>query len=215
MNANSSTKININHSSLMGLKAELLRKQAEIEELKKKNESNPSPLLIKPKKEKPPAKPKVQRITKKEYADLQDQKRHEKSKLMLEAKSRLYDNLKKSHKNVNPNYLVDFVNKSDSEDEDKVATCEKDKTNDETSSESGSDYEDNDDDWVEYVDCFGRTRKCLKEDLPAMKEKDRLLGQKVYLDPAPEEVKEGKNNIKNQTKIVYIFNLKAKTKIIT
>lgn len=35
-----------------------------------------------------------------------------------------------------------------------------------------------DDDWVEYTDCLGRTRKCLKKDLEFIKQKDIKLSVK-------------------------------------
>lgn len=35
------------------------------------------------------------------------------------------------------------------------------------------------DDWVEYTDCLGRTRKCLKEDVDFFKKKDLDLADTV------------------------------------
>ena len=32
-----------------------------------------------------------------------------------------------------------------------------------------------DDEWVEYVDSFGRSKMCLRKDLPQMKEKDEKV----------------------------------------
>ena len=41
--------------------------------------------------------------------------------------------------------------------------------------ESIKDQSPNEEDWVEYVDSLGRTRYCLKEELPEMMKRDRQL----------------------------------------
>ena len=91
-------KINVNYSSLVGLKAELLRKQAEVNEVKLKTESiNTQPLLNKKKNKKIIADD-MEKNAKKSM-DSEDIIAHKKSKLMLEAKARLYERLKKSKNN--------------------------------------------------------------------------------------------------------------------
>ncbi|KAG5311667.1 CC174 protein, partial [Acromyrmex insinuator] len=163
---NMTKKINVNFSSLVGLKAELLRKQAEVNEVKLKTESiNILPLLNKKKNKKIIADD-VKKNTKKSM-DSEDIIAHKKSKLMLEAKARLYERLKKS-KNNNDKFLVDFENKLDEPDEEFV-----DETIDK---EYPIESEEN---WVEYQDCFGRTRKCLREDLPHMQKKDELIKHEI------------------------------------
>jgi len=97
---------------------------------------------------------------------------------MLEAKARLYERLKKS-KNNNDKFLVDFENKLDEPNEEFV-----DETIDK---EYPIEPEEN---WVEYQDCFGRTRKCLLEDLPHMQKKDELIKQEImkkHIDEDKEE----------------------------
>ncbi|XP_071573492.1 uncharacterized protein [Temnothorax nylanderi] len=177
---NMTKKINVNFSSLMGLKAELLRKQAEVNEAKLKTEPvNALPLLSKNKKKSKKtvadgAEEKVKRPM-----DLEDIVAHKKSKLMLQAKARLYERLKKS-KNNNDKFLVDFENKLDEPDEEFV---------DETINEEYPlEPEEN---WVEYQDCFGRTRKCLREDLPHMQKKDDLIKQEITKKHLGEEEEEG------------------------
>lgn len=99
---------------------------------------------------------------------------------MLEAKARLYERMKKS-KITNENFLVDFAKKSDESEEEELAKDE------ETDA-----FLDNEDDWVEYEDCFGRTRKCLREDLPHMQEKDQLIKQQIIskkgIDPKTQDI---------------------------
>lgn len=160
---NVTKKINVNFSSLVGLKAELLRKQTEVKEAKAHIE------IIPPTKFKRKNKPVKDdsKIASEKLIDVDEINAHKKSKLMLEAKTRLYKKLKKS-KNHNENFLVDFTNKSD-ESEDEIV---KDDYDDDK-------FIDPDDRWVEYEDCFGRTRKCLAKDLTLMREKDQLLSQEI------------------------------------
>lgn len=162
---NATKKINVNFSSLVGLKAELLRKQAEVNEAKLKTESAQMIPKVKKKIKRPKSESKKDKAD--EMSEI-DVNAHKKSKLMLEAKARLYDRLKKS-KNNNDNFLVDFKNKSDESEEEHHSD----------ESETHDTIMENEDDWVEYVDCFGRTRKCLYEDLPIMQEKDKLVEQQV------------------------------------
>ncbi|KAL2726553.1 hypothetical protein V1478_006831 [Vespula squamosa] len=160
---NIAKKINVNFSSLVGLKAELLRKQTEVKEAKAHIETTQTTKL----------KRKIKQVkndhksSTKELTDIEDINAHKKSKIVLEAKARLYTKLKKS-KNSNENFLVDFTNKSDESEEEIVKEDDYDDK-----------FVDPDDNWVEYEDCFGRTRKCLAKDLPLMREKDELLKQEI------------------------------------
>lgn len=162
---NMTKKINVNFSSLVGLKAELLRKQAEVNETRLKTEPINTPPPLK-KKTKKTVTDSAEENTKRSR-DLEDIVAHKKSKLMLEAKSRLYERLKKS-KNNNDKFLVDFKNKLDESEEEFM---------DETINEEHP--IEPEESWVEYQDCFGRTRKCLREDLPHMQKKDELLKQEM------------------------------------
>lgn len=173
---NMTKKINVNFSSLVGLKAELLRKQAEVNEVRLKTEPvNATPTLSKKKSKKT-----ADNVggNAKRSIDSEDIVAHKKSKLMLEAKARLYERLKKS-KNNNDKFLVDFENKVDEPDEEFV--------NETINEDYPIEPEEN---WVEYQDCFGRTRKCLREDLPHMQKKDDLIKQEImkkHLDEDKEE----------------------------
>ncbi|XP_031832189.1 uncharacterized protein LOC116426798 [Nomia melanderi] len=164
---NASKKINVNFSSLVGLKAELLRKQTEVNEVKLKSEINRTIPKVKKKIKKVKEKSSEGNVEKAEY--IEDVNTHKKSKLMLEAKARLYERLKKS-KNNNDNFLVDFTNKSDESEEETLSKDEEEDIN--------APFV-NEDEWVEYEDCFGRTRKCLREDLSLMQEKDNLIKQQI------------------------------------
>lgn len=161
---NNTKKINVNFSSLVGLKAELLKKQHEVNEAKLKSEViRTVPKIQKRRPKKTKVEGSNENTKKPEY--IEDVNTHKKSKLMLEAKARLYERLKKS-RCTNDNFLVDFTSKSD-ESEDEPLEKDEESENDAPLA--------NEDDWVEYEDCFGRTRKCLREDLPLMQEKDDLI----------------------------------------
>ncbi|XP_020279556.1 coiled-coil domain-containing protein 174 [Pseudomyrmex gracilis] len=160
---NMTKKINVNFSSLVGLKAELLRKQAEVSEAKLKSES----ITSTPQLSKKRTKKTVKNEESTELKDSEDIIAHKKSKLMLKAKTRLYERLKKAKLN-NDKFLVDFKEKLDEPEEDFI-----DETIDK---EYPIEPEEN---WVEYQDCFGRTRKCLKDDLPHMQKKDKLIEQEI------------------------------------
>ncbi|OXU22215.1 hypothetical protein TSAR_000735 [Trichomalopsis sarcophagae] len=185
---NAESKINIHHSSLVGLKAELLRKKAEVEAAKAKFE-NVGPVNRSKPKERKTQEKQNKKQTEKDGKDnlseeVEDVKALKKSKLMLQAKSRLYEKLAKSHNNMNPNFLVDFEHKPDSSDHSEEENSKNNGVN-----ENESDY-DSDDGWVEYTDCFGRTRKCLREDLPKMQEKDDYLMKTVVEKEQHKEKKE-------------------------
>lgn len=160
---NVTKKINVNFSSLVGLKAELLRKQTEIKEAKAHIETTP---ITKFKRKSRQVKSDRKSFTEKS-TDVEDINAHKKSKLVLEAKAKLYKKLKKS-KNNNENFLVDFTNKSDESEEEIPKEDDYDET-----------LIDPNDRWVEYEDCFGRTRKCLAKDLVLMRQKDELLKQEI------------------------------------
>lgn len=83
---------------------------------------------------------------------------------MLLAKTKLYEELasKRSSKDAS-SFLVNFKGKKDYQE----------KANSEPEmNDSGS---DSDSDWVEFTDCLGRTRRCLKEDLEEMKKRDDIF----------------------------------------
>ncbi|XP_066593817.1 coiled-coil domain-containing protein 174 [Prorops nasuta] len=165
---NLSKKINVNFSSLVGLKAELLRKQAEVKEAKNIGIPVQTTAKLKTKHKRKVQDPNEKEEGKEKLLNAKDVKEHKKSKLMLEAKSRLYEKLKKNKRN-NENFLVDFKNKSSDESEDEHLKM--------------SDNEDSDvdpeNDWVDYQDCFGRTRKCLRRDLSLMQQKDDLVRNQI------------------------------------
>lgn len=109
----------------------------------------------------------------------------QKSKRVLEAKSKFYDRMSRAGGALNSdeNCLVMFNRKKQEGPRGRYVSSSS------SSSSASSDSEDEaqDGDWVEYTDCLGRTRKCLKEDLAAAKQRDRELAKSVNpAAPVPE-----------------------------
>lgn len=90
-----------------------------------------------------------------------------KSQSILEAKSKLYDELVKDPKGNSGNFLVDFEKKESERDESAVSNEEEDKIE--------SDFEEDDEEWIDFVDCLGRTKRCHRDDLESMKANDEKL----------------------------------------
>lgn len=152
-----SKRITVNHSSLLGLRAELLKKQAEVKAAKEAAQNDQQTL---PKVKRKVKDKKSSKKIPKQLIDTDDVKAHKKSQLMLEAKTRLYDKLTKGIVK-DDKFLVNFEDKDRESSEEEV--IDKSPQEEYVSDEEG---------WVEYKDCFGRTRKCLRQDLPTMIRKD-------------------------------------------
>lgn len=151
---------------LLSLKAELLRKQEEVNRVKKQNISDPFAInksntsnLVKKKSivanepDKSDEKPKSQK-----YEDIE---MLAKSKRILEAKARLYDRMSSAGGSLNSDdsCLVRFNQKKQTE---RSTECFESNSNSDSDEKYESD-DDTDGKWTEFTDSFGRTRKCLKE----------------------------------------------------
>merc|ERR1719516_643422 len=95
----------------------------------------------------------------------EEERDNERVRLQLERKSRLYDSLKKGKGQSKhaENFLVQFGAKDSDSDSDDGGY--------------GKDYpaKSKGEEWVEYTDALGRTRTCMKKDLPSLKEQDKHL----------------------------------------
>ncbi|KAI5645785.1 hypothetical protein NE865_02055 [Phthorimaea operculella] len=187
MNEQGTKKILFNKSTLLSLKAELLKKQEEVKGKKHLPQHNLQ--SFKP----PPAKPseKVPKggiHTKKTFkdslqaVDTEEIEAYKKTKAALEKKAELYEHLSNpvGDSELSSRYLVDFGSKKQQAIEDPPP--DKIDAPDDTS----CDVDDDDDsDWTEYTDCLGRTRKCLKSDLALFKEKDQQLMKGITKESNP------------------------------
>ncbi|XP_036322754.1 coiled-coil domain-containing protein 174 [Rhagoletis pomonella] len=208
--------INVNLSSLLSLKAELLRKQAEVNKAKaiqapnQQNEyssknivqatSSSASVSKRDKKERAKEVDKLEGATVYEH---EDSELLEKSRRVLEAKSKFYERMSRTGGQLNSddNCLVLFNRKHQDDRVDDALIEEMERPNHGSSNEakesdsdsrSESDVDnshEDEDDWVEYTDCLGRTRKCLRKDLEVVQRRDAELAASM-----PERLDQTKAN---------------------
>lgn len=192
-------KIEIDKSSLLSLKAELLRKQEEVSRAKSINsiddfvpkkvpkapDAPPSSSTTKT-KSKPSKSTSSDGKASKQMIELEDSAQLERSKKVLIAKSKYYDRMMASGGSLNSeeNCLVMFNQKKQTERGPVNHRYSRSSSGESASSDS-SDEEDRrgptnrlperDDDIVEYTDFLGRSRKCLQKDLDDILRKDRQM----------------------------------------
>ena len=149
----------VDATSLADLKAELHRKKGEA--TKNRQQGNYRPEKVRETKTNIWSKENtglIARMQKDLQKKKEDEFAEERAKLQLEKKARLYDSLKKgkgrSSESVTENFLVNFSANPD-DDSDEEFTVDREYP-------AGS----KDEEWVEYVDALGRTRKCMRKDLP-------------------------------------------------
>lgn len=186
---------------LLGLKAELLRKQDEVNKAKNQNNIGSTPpdqfqlkrsnkvgstlkSLLNNKKSKQKRND-VNKLGKLESKPIEENSELLiKSRKVLEAKAKLYEKLTTSGglMNSDDTCLVLFNKKKQVSHQNHPNVASSESSDDEHSDEStgGSrEIEENDPNelWTEYTDCLGRTRKCLKEDIELFKRRDGELAQ--------------------------------------
>lgn len=213
--------INVNLSSLLSLKAELQRKQHEVKLARATktaaNEFKPSKVHNDKKKSEASTASSKDRNYK-EVSRNEDIKVYEsedcaqldKSRRVLEAKSKFYERMSRSGGSLNSddNCLVMFNRKRQEQHFDKedkepehLRNVQRERVDSSSSSSSSNsnsasagNYGD-DDDEVEYVDCLGRTRKCLRKELEEAMRRDKQLA-----DSMPERLDQTKANWMIDTK---------------
>ncbi|XP_022082105.1 coiled-coil domain-containing protein 174-like isoform X2 [Acanthaster planci] len=189
---NAKKKIEVNSSSLVGLKAELFRKQEALR--KEKLQQGSTTIKSKPVPKKPSIWSKknagVQsRAEKDKSLTVEEENQLDKSRAALEAKTRLYEQMSQrsvlsADDEVSDRFLVDFEKKAiDELHEEKIYQQEK---SEETEYEMGATDVpgpvDPEDEWVDYVDTLGRSRRCMKKDLPELINMDKRLNPQAFKD---------------------------------
>ncbi|NXK54957.1 CC174 protein, partial [Chauna torquata] len=184
-------------SSLVDLKAELFRKQ---EEFKKEKLLKDAGVFAKPKpsNKKPSIWSKqnigvANRAEKDVEQKAEEDQTLDKSRKKLEEKAKLYEKMTKGDfpdEETEDLYLVDFTQKIIDkqrevqelyQNEAAKKTLEKDKDDEETQPEMEiPPPEDPDEEWVDYVDSLGRSRRCMKKDLPSLLKMDQELQGKRF-----------------------------------
>ncbi|NWR42902.1 CC174 protein, partial [Regulus satrapa] len=178
--------------SLVDLKAELFRKQ---EEFKKEKLLKDAGVFAKPRTSN--KKPSIwskqntgvgNRAAKDVEQKAEEQDILDKSRKKLEEKAKLYEKMTKGDfpdEETEDLYLVDFTQKIiDKQHEVQELhqsqaagkTSERDTDEEETQPEADiPPPEDPDEEWVDYVDFLGRSRRCMKKDLPSLLKMDQEL----------------------------------------
>ncbi|KAF0873430.1 CC174 protein, partial [Crocuta crocuta] len=188
---------------LVDLKAELFRKQ---EEFKQEKLLKDSGVLGKPKttNKKPSIWSKQNvgvsnRAEKDVEQKTEEQKTLDKSREKLEEKAKLYEKMTKADfidEEVEDMYLVDFTQKIiDKHKEMEVFGANRDcrmagERDDDEENLSEKDIpppQDPSEEWVDYVDSLGRSRRCMKKDLPHLLEMDKNLQGRLFVSPANEK----------------------------
>ncbi|NXO58238.1 CC174 protein, partial [Aramus guarauna] len=185
---------------LVDLKAELFRKQ---EEFKKEKLLKDAGIFAKPKTSN--KKPSIWNkqntgVANRAEKDVEQKAEEEhildKSRKKLEEKAKLYEKMTKGDfpdEETEDLYLVDFTQKIIDkqhevqemyQSEAARKTLEKETDDEETQPEVEiPPPEDPDEEWVDYVDFLGRSRRCMKKDLPSLLKMDQeLQGKRQGLD---------------------------------
>jgi len=191
MNFDGTKGHNISSSSLVALKAELLNKQNQA-----KQTLSDGSRTIKRLKTKPKAAIQNKGVTSRAQQDELNREDNEepsleKSKLALQEKAKLYEKLSKDKNLLEEDtiseeqsyFLVNFQQKViDKTVTDRRMGKLKSKLEDDTPPADEKDYEasNSDEEWVDYLDSFGRTRRCIKKDLHLYKQQDAQIQEKSY-----------------------------------
>ncbi|CAO2605952.1 Coiled-coil domain-containing protein 174 [Lemmus lemmus] len=182
--------LDVTASSLVDLKAELFRKQ---EEFKQEKLLKGSGVFGKPKttNKKPSIWTKQNagvssRTEKDAEQKLEEQKTLDKAREKLEEKAKLYEKMTKGDfpdEEVEDMYLVDFTQKIiDKRKEMEVLGATRESRNaeerdddEEISEKDIPPPQDPSEEWVDYMDSLGRSRRCMRKDLPDLLEMDKNL----------------------------------------
>ncbi|OCT83334.1 hypothetical protein XELAEV_18025873mg [Xenopus laevis] len=188
--------LEVTAASLVDLKAELFRKQ---EEFKQEKLSKDAGISLKPRADS--KKPNIfskqnAGVTVRSERDVEEKTEEEntldKSRKKLEEKALLYERMTKGDfpdEETEELYLVDFTQKILDKRKEVQTLCQKEKEGGGEEQDGISDppipaAQDPSEEWVDYVDSLGRSRRCMKKDLPHLLKMDQKLKGK---SPAAEE----------------------------
>ncbi|XP_022046774.1 coiled-coil domain-containing protein 174 isoform X2 [Acanthochromis polyacanthus] len=169
-------------SSLVDLKAELYRKQEQFKQQKLGQETTGAGFKTKSTVKKPNIWSKqnagVSARAEKDAEQLaEEQNSLDASRRKLEEKARLYEQMTKGDfpdEETEGLFLVDFTQKIIDKNKETFAQRETEKDDEERGSSSPIPPPQNpDEEWVDFVDSLGRSRRCMKKDLPDFKKMDQ------------------------------------------
>lgn len=181
---------------MLSLKAELLRKQEEITRAKSYNSIHDfiPKRAVKPEKD----KKEIKKVPAKKPTEIEDTALLMKSKKMLQRKAKYYEKMTTGGGSLNSdeNCLVMFNQKHQ---ETRVSSTYIESSSDDSENENCEAYKANepDEEWVEYTDCLGRTRKCLKKDLANFQKRDKELSQMAESKELDNSVEDRNTNMES------------------
>ncbi|XP_035009222.1 coiled-coil domain-containing protein 174 isoform X2 [Hippoglossus stenolepis] len=176
-------QFNVTASSLVDLKAELYRKQEQFKQDKLGQEHAGAGSKSKSNVKKPSVwskpNPGVSARAEKDAEQLdEEQKSLDTSRRRLEEKAKLYEQMTKGDfpdEETEGLFLVDFTQKIIDKKRETFAQRSTEKDEEEDSSTPIPAPGNPDEEWVDYVDAWGRSRRCMKKDLPDFKKMDHDL----------------------------------------
>ncbi|XP_029457244.1 LOW QUALITY PROTEIN: coiled-coil domain-containing protein 174 [Rhinatrema bivittatum] len=182
--------LDVTAASLVDLKAELYRKQQEFKQEKLLKDAG-VPVKPKPANKKPNIWSKqntgvTDRAEKDVEQKIEEQETLDKARQKLEEKAQLYEKMTKGNfpdEETEDLYLVDFTQKIIEKQKEVQALREREtarKAAEEEAEGRESDTEipppqSPNEEWVDYVDSLGRSRRCMKKDLPDLLKLDKEL----------------------------------------
>ncbi|XP_030062808.1 coiled-coil domain-containing protein 174 isoform X2 [Microcaecilia unicolor] len=191
--------LDVTAASLVDLKAELYRKQEEFKKEKLQKDSGVS-VKLKTANKKPNIWSKqnagvTDRAGKDVEQKIEEQKTLDQARQKLEEKAQLYEKMTKGDfpdEETEELYLVDFTQKIMEKQKEVQALCEREAARRAAEREEAEEEEldieipppqDPSEEWVDYVDSLGRSRRCMRKDLPDLQklEKD-LWGKSLAAD---------------------------------
>ncbi|XP_062977476.1 coiled-coil domain-containing protein 174 isoform X2 [Elgaria multicarinata webbii] len=192
--------LDVTVSSLVDLKAELFRKQEEFKREKLLKDAG-APVKPKATNKKPSIwikqnKGVSDRAEKDAEQKIEEQQTLDKSRQKLEEKAQLYEQMTKGDfpdEETEDLYLVDFTQKIIDKQREVQEQCANEAARKVAEKENGEEErlseaeipppQDPTEEWVDYVDSLGRSRRCMKKDLPHLLQMDKeLQGKRQMTD---------------------------------
>uniref|UniRef100_A0A8C8CP88 CCDC174 alpha/beta GRSR domain-containing protein n=1 Tax=Oncorhynchus tshawytscha TaxID=74940 RepID=A0A8C8CP88_ONCTS len=174
-------------SSLVDLKAELYRKQEQFKHEKLVQDAGTS--TKKPNVWSKQNEGVSERAQKDVELVAEEENNLDRAKRKLEEKAKLYEQMTKGDfldEETEGLFLVDFTQKIIDKKRENHAQRESEREDRESSSPIPP-PENPGEEWVDYVDALGRSRRCMKKDLPGFKKMDKDF-QGKRLDPAEKDL---------------------------
>ncbi|XP_071478123.1 coiled-coil domain-containing protein 174-like [Diadema antillarum] len=210
---NKSNKINVNVSSLVDLKAELFKKQEQLKrdrlQTQQQGGSSASTTRARPAESKKPSiwskkNAGVKARAEKDLEKLEEERNElENARSKLEAKAKFYEKMTKDgglpNSDGGEHFLVDFEKKAlDNLDELRsrgVGPLPREEAEKEEVDRLAEDDEipppaNRDEEWVDYTDSLGRSRRCMRKDLPHLISMDKNLNPQAFQEKEEKKTSE-------------------------